>query len=60
MIIDEEIPLDFMGVVYTMTTLSIMKKSFLVPKNKQGFIPFHKKHNVNPDNLWTSSEDFSI
>lgn len=34
MIIDEDIPLDFMSVVYTMTTLSIMKKSYLVPKNK--------------------------
>lgn len=42
MIIDEDVPLDFMGVVYTMRTLSIMKKSFLVPKNKQDFIPLHK------------------
>jgi len=42
MIIDEGFPLEFTGEVYNTATLSIIKKSFVVPINTKDLIPLHK------------------
>lgn len=42
MIIDEDFPLDFTGEVHNMATLSVIKKSSVVPIKKKDSIPLHK------------------